>query len=180
MKRIPIFLRAVGLLSIPTLIILLAATGCYQYHFFPVAVEDMEISPVYRLEIVNDTSHTLTFLPTDSYRDRLGPKKVVQEHHFILLVQVKRIKVGSTLTHEIVAGPYIDSGRLGPDMAYLQYLGQRDVVRDFVISLRNETWFDAYESHTLTSAAKPKVLEVRLTDENMNKPVWFRKGPAYP
>ena len=180
MKRIHISLRPVGFLSILLLIVLLAGTCCYQYHYFPVEVEDMEVSPIYRLEIANNTSYSLTFLPTDPYRNRFNPKKVTPGHRFNALVQVKRIKVGSTPTNEIVVGPYIDSGRLGPDMAYMQYRGQGDVMRDFVISLRSETWFAPYESIALTTSAKPKTLEVSLTDENMDKPVWFRKGPAFP
>ena len=40
-------------------------SNCYTNYYFPIEVEEVKVSPAYRLEIQNDTSQLLTFLPRE-------------------------------------------------------------------------------------------------------------------
>ena len=98
---------------------------------------------------------------------------------FSTLLQIKKIIVGGTQTREVVAGPYIDSGRLGPDTADLRYKDSRRT-RDFAIDLKSDLWFKAYKTRRMNQKPLPKTLKVLLTDQNFSKPKWFREGPDHP
>jgi len=157
----------------------LMISSCYQQHYFPVEIGELTVSPVYRLEIQNDTTRSLSFLPRDGADERFEEKKVSIGESFTTLLQVKRITVGGTTTREIVTGPYVDSGRLGPDAAYIKYHDSRRP-RDFVIALGSDSWFEAYEAIATNPKPLPKTLKVHLTDQNLSKPKWFRNGPGNP
>jgi len=157
----------------------LMLSSCYQQHYFPVEIGELTVSPAYRLEIQNDTTRSLSFLPRDGADGSVEEKKVAIGESFSTLLQVKRIIVGGTTTREIVSGPYVDSGRLGPDAAYIMYHDSRRP-REFVIALGSESWFEAYESIATNPEPLPKTLKVHLTDQNLSKPKWFRHGPANP
>jgi hypothetical protein len=81
--------------------------GCYRVYYFPVEVEDVTLSPVYRLQIQNNTSQVLMFIPSEKYRSHLPEKEIAIGESFTSVIQVKRFKVGQTLSNEVVAGPYI-------------------------------------------------------------------------
>ena len=98
---------------------------------------------------------------------------------FSTLLQIKKVIVGGTQTREVIAGPYIDSGRLEPDTADLRYKDSRRT-RDLAIDLKSDLWFKAYETIRLNQKPLPKTLKVQLTDQNLSKPKWFREGPDHP
>ena len=157
----------------------LMVSSCYQQHYFPVEIGELTVSPAYRLEIQNDTTRALSFLPRDGADESIEEKKVSIGDSFTTLLQIKRIIVGGTTTREVVSGPYVDSGRLGPDAAYIKYNNSRRP-RDFVIALESDSWFEEYKSIAMHPKPLPKTLKVHLTDQNLSKPKWFRQGPANP
>ena len=157
----------------------LILSGCYKQYYFPVEVAELTVSPAYRLEIKNDTTQLLIFLPGDGADPKVEEKKISVGMSFSTLLQIKKVIVGGTQTREAVAGPYIDSGRLGPDTADLRYKDSRRT-RDFVIDLKSDLWFKAYETTRLDEKPQPKTLKVLLTDQNLSKPKWFREGPDHP
>jgi len=53
----------------------LMLSSCYQQHYFPVEIGELTVSPVYRLEIQNDTTRPLSFLPRDGADERIAEKK---------------------------------------------------------------------------------------------------------
>lgn len=154
--------------------------SCMKHTYYPVVVEEVELSPVYQLDVINRTSQELAFLPIRKFRPEYGPKVVANGQHISCLVQVTRIKVGGTHTREVVAGPYIESGRLGPDRAYLQYRDARRIKREIVIDIGNKGWFTPYTVRGVASEAKPRTIEIRLTDESLSKTKWFAGGPDSP
>jgi len=158
----------------------LILVSCSKQHFFPVAIEAVEISPVYQLEVQNTTSQVLTFLPIRKYRADYAPKAVGIGQHIDLLIQVSKIKVGETFTREVVAGPYIDSGRLGPDQADVQYRDGQEIKRELIIDLESDEWFKAYTVSGFGREARPKTIRIVLTDDNLSATRWFRKGPDHP
>ena len=157
----------------------LMLSGCYKLHYFPVEIGELTVSPAYRLEIQNDTTRLLSFLPRDGADERVEEITVSIGDSFTTLLQLKKIIVGGTTTREVVTGPYIDSGRLGPDTAYIMYNDSRRP-RDFVIALESDSWFEKYESIAMNPKPLPKTLKVHLTDQNLSKPKWFRHGPDNP
>jgi hypothetical protein len=157
----------------------LILSGCYKQYFFPVEIGGLTISPIYRLEIQNDTSQTLVFLPRDGANEKAEEKPIPVGESFTTLLQIKKIVVDGTTTREAVTGPYIDSGHLRPDTAYIRYMDSGRP-REFVIDIGSESWFGPYEADTMNSKPFPKTLKVRLTDQNLSKPKWFREGPDYP
>ena len=158
----------------------LLQAACAQREFFPVTVEEVGLSPAYQLEIKNMTSQTLTFRPLPEFREKHGDKVIAPGQYLRCLVQVKRIRVGETYTREIVAGPYIGSGRLGPDKAHIQYLDEEGVKRDIVIAIGSEAWFAKYTATPSAGGVAPKTITILLTDVNMTKGRWFVKGPDEP
>ena len=158
----------------------LLLTACAQREFFPVSVEEVGLSPAYQLEIRNMTSQTLTIRPLPDFRAEHADKAIEPGQSFRCLVQVKRIRVGETYTREVVAGPYIGSGRLGPDRAYIQYRDEEGLKRDIVIAIGSEAWFAPYTATPAAGAIAPKTITIILTDENMAKTRWFVKGPDAP
>ena len=159
--------------------VFLTLNGCFKQYYFPVEIAELTVSPPYRLEIKNDTTQLITFLPRDSTDENVEEKEIPVGDNFSTLLQVKKIIVGGTQTREIVTGPYIDSGRLGPDTADLRYKDSRRT-RDLVIDLKSDLWFVEYSTRRMNEKPLPKTLEIRLTDENLSKPKWFRKGPDHP
>lgn len=157
----------------------LILSGCYKQHYFPVEIAELTVSPAYRLEIKNDTSQLLIFLPRNGEDAKVEEKKISVGMSFSTLLQIKKIIVGGTQTREVVAGPYIDSGRLGPDTGALRYKDSRRT-RDFAIDLKSDLWFKAYETIRLNEKPLPKTLKVLLTDQNLSKLKWFREGPDHP
>ena len=157
----------------------LILSSCYKQYYFPVEVAEVTVSPVYRLEIKNDTTQLLTFLPRDGADAKVEEKKISVGMSFSTLLQIKKVIVGGTQTREVIAGPYIDSGRLGPDTADLRYKDSRRT-RDFIIDLKSDLWFKAYETIRLNQKPLPRTLKVQLTDQNLSKPKWFREGPDHP
>lgn len=151
-----------------------------QREFFPVTVEEVGLSPAYQLEIKNMTSQTLTIGPLPDFRSEHHDKTIAPGQSFSCLVQVKRIRVGETYTREVVAGPYIGSGRLGPDKAYIQYRDEEGLKRDIVIAIGSEAWFAPYRATPAAGAIAPKTITIILTDQNMAKARWFVKGPDEP
>jgi len=157
----------------------LIMSGCYKQYYFPVEVAELTVSPAYRLEIKNNTTQLLIFLPRDGADEKVEEQKISVGMSFSTLLQIKKIIVGDTQTREVVAGPYIDSGRLGPDTADLRYKDSRRT-RDFAIDLKSDLWFKAYDTIRLNEKPLPKTLKIQLTDQNLSKPKWFREGPAHP
>jgi hypothetical protein len=169
------------LLAVSTCFIL--SSGCYKQYYFPVEVADVTISPAYELEIKNSSTQQLTFQPRDGASVEIKEKKISVGESFSILVQIKKIKVGSTITREVVDGPYIDSGRLGPDTAYLEYkysVNSRELERELVIDLKSDSWFKQYETTGMNEDPRPRILRVELTDQNLSKQKWFRNGPDNP
>jgi hypothetical protein len=154
-------------------------SNCYTNYYFPVQVEEVKVSPAYRLEIKNDTSQLLTFLPRNGAGQGVEEKIISVGMSFTALLQIKEIMVGETTTREVVAGPYIDSGRLGPDTAIILFKDSRRP-REFVIDLKSELWFREYKTSAMNKKPQLKTLKVHLTDQNLSKPKWFRKGPDHP
>jgi hypothetical protein len=168
------------LLAVSTSFIL---SSCYKQYFFRVEITDEAVSPIYQLEIENSTTQQLTFLPRDGASVEIEEKKISVGESFSILVQIKKIKVGSTITREVVDGPYIDSGRLGPDTAYLEYkysVNSRELERELVIDLKSDSWFKQYETTGMNEDPRPRILRVELTDQNLSKQKWFRNGPDNP
>ena len=165
------------------ILVMLAAgfilSSCYTNYYFPVEVEEVKVSPPYRLEIKNGTSQLLIFLPRDGARGGVREKEIAVGMNFSTLLQIKKIKVGETITREVVAGPYIDSGRLGPDTAVIKFKDSRRE-RDFSIDLKSDFWFEEYQTRGMDAKPQLKVLKVSLTEQNLSKPKWFRKGPERP
>ncbi|UCD81306.1 MAG: hypothetical protein JSW26_07740 [Desulfobacterales bacterium] len=157
----------------------LVLTGCYKHYYFPVEIGELTVSPIYRLEIQNDSTQVLTFLPRDGAEEKFEEKQIAVGENFTTLLQIKKIIVGETTTREVVTGPYIDSGRLGPDTAYIRYKDARRP-REFVIDLESDSWFGTYETIAKRPEPLPKTLKVHLTDQNLSKPKWFRGGPDQP
>lgn len=157
----------------------LMLSACYKQYFFPVEIGELTISPIYRLEIQNDTSQTLVFLPREEASERVEQKPIPVGESFTTLLQIKKTAVGGTTTREAVTGPYIDSSRLRPDTACIRYMDSGRP-REFVIDIGSESWFGPYEANTMDSKPFPKTLKVRLTDQNLSKPRWFTEGPDYP
>jgi hypothetical protein len=154
-------------------------SGCYKQYFFPVEISELTISPIYRLEIQNDTSHTLVFLPRAGANEMVEEKPIPVGKSFSTLLQIKKMAVGNTAVKGVVTGSYIDSGRPGTDTAYINYMDSGRL-RQFVIDIGSDSWFEPYEANPMDSKPFPKTLKVRLTDQNLPKPEWFREGPGYP
>lgn len=167
----------VGLLIVAVACLMLSS--CYKQYYFPVEIGELTVSPVYRLVIQNDTTQLLVFLPRDGAGEKVKEKRVPVGESFTTLLQVKKIIVGETTTREAVTGPYIDSGRLGPDTADIRYRDSRRP-RDFVIDLEDDSWFGSYETGGMSPKPLPKTLMVHLTDQNLSKTKWFRDGPDHP
>jgi hypothetical protein len=165
-----VILIVIGLLQI----------SCAEYTYYPVVVEDVEMSPVYQLDVINKTSQTLTFLPIRKFRSDYDPKVVAYGQHISCLVQVNKIRVGETYSREVVAGPYLESGRLGPDRAYLQYQDARSIKREVVVDIASGEWFAPYKVKGSTGEAKPQTITITLTDDNLSKTKWFAGGPNSP
>jgi hypothetical protein len=169
--------------AIATMLFTVAAclilSNCYKQYYFPVEIAEITVSPVYRLEIKNDSTQLLIFQPRTGAGENVEEKKISVGDSFTTLLQIKKIKVGDTTTREVVNGPYIDSGRLGADTADLRYKDSRGS-RDLVIDLKSDFWFKAYETSGLNEEPRPRILKVNLTDQNLSKPKWFRKGPDHP
>jgi hypothetical protein len=157
----------------------LVLSGCYKQYYFPVEIGELTVSPVYRLEIQNDTSQALVFLPRDGADKNFKEKQIPVGDSFTTLLQIKKIVVGETTTREVVTGPYIDSGRLGPDTAYIRFEDSRRP-RDFAIDLESDSWFEKYETVGWGPGPLPKTIKAQLTDQNLSKPKWFRGGPDQP
>ena len=154
-------------------------SNCYTNYYFPVEVEEVKVSPPYRLDIKNDTSQLLVFLPRDGAGEGVNEKEISIGMKFSTLLQIKKIKVGETSTREVIAGLYIDSGRLGPDTAIIKFRDSRRE-RDFSIDLKSELWFEEYQTRGMGAEPQLKVLKVSLTEQNLSKPKWFRNGPDRP
>lgn len=172
-RRIPVLFAMVMVLGL-----LLAA--CTERHFFPVKVDEVTVSPIYQLEVGNETSGALVFHPIREFRPDYKPKRIDIGGHITCLLQIAKIKVGETFAHEIVEGPYINSGRLGPDRAYLQYRDGKGVKCDVVIDISSVAWFEPYTVKGPAHEAKPRTISIVLTDSNLNKNKWFAGGPYNP
>jgi hypothetical protein len=160
--------------------IVLLQISCTKYTYYPVVVEDVELSPVYQLEVINQTSQPLTFLPIRKFRSDYDSKVVANGQQISCLVQVNKIRVGETYSREVVAGPYIESGRLGPDLAYLQYQDAGSIKREVVIDISSDGWFAPYTVSVTSGEAKPRSIMITLTDENLSNTKWFGEGPNSP
>lgn len=165
---------------LPAILSVLLLLACTQRHYFPVTIEAVTVSPAYRLDVKNLTDQTLIFQPIRDFRPSFAPKPVQHGGRIQFLVQVKRIKVGQTGTNEIVAGPYIDSGRLGPDLASIRYLDSQDIKREIVIDIGSEAWFEPYSVIGAEDDSEPKRITISLTPETMSKTTWFAGGPDAP
>jgi len=159
-------------------------TGCYNYYYFDVKIGDVRFSPIYQLEIQNKTSQILTFLPRDGVDPRIKPKKIDGDGFFTTHLQIKEIMIGQTLTREVVTGPYIDSGQLGPNTGLIRYKDGAGRKREFQIDLENKSWFNGYQKTVFTPDKKePRTLKVELTNDEVNRDKeikWFLKGPDNP
>ena len=154
-------------------------SNCYTNYYFPVEVEEVKVSPPYRLDIKNDTSQLLVFLPRENAGEGVSEKEISVGMNFSTLLQIKIIKVGETSTREVIAGPYIDSGRFGPDTAIIKFKDSRRE-RDFSIDLKSDLWFEEYQTRGMGAQPQLKVLKVSLTEQNLSKLKWFRNGPDRP
>ncbi len=179
MQSLTVYRRWINCLAMLICIALLQIS-CTKYTYYPVVVENVELSPVYQLDVVNQTSQPLTFLPIRKFRSDYDPKVVAIGQHISCLVQVNKIKVGATYSREVVAGPYIESGRLGPDLAYLQYQDAGSIKREVVIDISNDGWFVPYTISVTGGEAKPRSIMITLTDENLSNTKWFLEGPDSP
>ena len=179
MQSYKVYRRSICCLAV-LIVIGLLQISCTKYTYYPVVVEDVELSPVYQLDVINQTSQPLTFLPIRKFRSGYEPKVVSNGQEISCLVQVNRIKVGDTFSREVVAGPYIESGRLGPDRAYLQYQDARSIKREVVIDLASGGWFTPYTVRRTAGEATPRTITITLTDDNLSKTKWFAEGPDSP
>ena len=158
----------------------LLPVSCMKRTYYPVVVKEVGLSPVYQLDVINQTSQQLVFQPIRKFRSTYDPKVVAYGQRISCLVQVSKIKVGGTYTREVVAGPYIESGRLGPDRAYLQYKDARSIRREVVIDIGNDGWFAPYTVWGPVDEAKLRTIAITLTDETLSKTRWFLGGPDRP
>ena len=80
--------------------------ACYKHYYFPVEIEESEVSPAYQLEIRNDTTQMLTFLPRDGANKNVKEKQIPIGMSFITLLQIKKITVieNSTKKGELLQG----------------------------------------------------------------------------
>ncbi len=179
MQPFTVYRRSIYCLAV-LMVVGLLQISCTKYTYYPVVVEDVELSPVYQLDVINQTSQSLTFLPIRKFRSAYSPKVVANGQQISCLVQVNKIEVGETHSREIVAGPYIESGRLGPDRAYLQYEDARSIKREVVIDIASGAWFDPYTVRGTTREATPRTIAITLTDDNLSKTKWFAGGPDNP
>ena len=174
--------------GVSTILILLmtciVVSGCYVYYYFSVRIADVRLSPIYRLDIVNKTSQVLSFLPRDGAQPDIKPMQLDVDGVFTTHLQVKEILIGKTPTREIVTGPYIDSGRMGPDAALILYRESSGRRREFQIDLRSGSWFDGYERTVFSiDKSEPRILKIELTPDAVDRDKeikWFRKGPDNP
>jgi len=140
-------------------------------YYLPIEAEEVNTSSTYLLEINNCTSGPLLF--KDIY-DETTNKIVPEGENIIIQLKLKSIKIGDIMTTEVVSAPYIDSGLLGPDKAYINYIDFRGVNRKFVIDLKNESLFKEY--YTDNHDAVRKIIKVKLSDDNLDKLKWFTKN----
>jgi hypothetical protein len=157
----------------------LVLSGCHKQELFPVQIGELTLSPIYRLEIQNDTSQPLVFLPRQGANEKVEDLRVPVGKSFTTLLQIKKMAVGDTAVKGVVTGSYIDSGRPGTDTAYLKYMDSGRL-REFLIDIGSESWFEPYEANPMDSKPFPKTLKIRLTDQNLSKPRWFIDGPGHP
>ena len=170
-KTIAIFIVAVAAC--------LMLNGCYTNYYFPVEIGELTLSPIYRLEIQNDTSQALVFLPRNGADNQVEEKRIPVGENFITLLQIKKVTVEGSTTRAVVTAPYIDNGRPGENTAYIKYAASGRP-REFVIDIGNDSWFGSYETNSMNLKPYPKTLKVRLTDQNLSKSKWFKDGPNYP
>jgi len=157
----------------------LMAAGCYKQYYFPVVIGELTLSPIYRLEIQNDTSQALIFLPREEAGKRVKEKRIPVGENFTTLLQIKKVAVEGDVAREVVTGSYIGSGRPGQDTACIKYIASGRL-REFTIDIGNDSWFGSYETNRMNPKPMPKTLKVRLTDQNLAKSKWFRDGPNHP
>ena len=153
--------------------------SCYKHYYFPVEIGELTLSPIYRLDIQNDTSQALVFLPRNGADNQVEEKRIPVGENFITLLQIKKVTVEGSTTRAVVTAPYIDNGRPGENTAYIKYAASGGP-REFVIDIGNDSWFGSYETNSMNLKPYPKTLKVRLTDQNLSKSKWFKDGPNYP
>ena len=156
----------------------LMSAGCYKQYYFPVVIGELTLSPIYRLEIQNETSQALIFLPRDGANKQVAEKRIPVGENFTTLLQIKKVAVEGDVTREVVTGSYIGNCR-GQDTACIRYMASGRL-REFTIDIGNDAWFGSYATNRTNPKPMPKTLKVRLTDQNLAKSKWFRNGPDHP
>ena len=150
---------------------LTGALSCKKRFYFPVKLEEIATSSVYKLIINNLTSGPILFA---GIYDKTRNKKVPVGKSFNVLLKLKSIKIGDAITREVVPGPYIDNGLLGPDKAYIYFIDHTGIHRKFVIDLKSVSFFKERSPETVIAAYK--ILKVTLTDDDLDKLKWFTKN----
>lgn len=156
------------------LVVVTAVTlaACHEAIVLPVATRQVEVSPVYEIDVRNRTGEVLTLLPSELGRARGFAEETLPDGAvWRVLLQLRRFKVGNAatgiLSAEPVPEPYLDAGD-GPDSAVVDLRAPDQADCRVRIDLASPRWFEGRSSN-----APP--LSLVLTSCSLDR--HFRQGP---